>query len=172
MTKTTATTVTSTCETVYGCSVSDYDSATATAVCSNPPAKRQATPRANTASATSALSVEPTIVPRQNDDCEDQTADTLIYMKWKQWSDAQVAPVVALLEEHGMSYKRFRTDGVDGGYTAFLHVDNCPESLRQELGQIGEVREFHYFCCQLPSSFCFPICHSFSSRHIRLQRKV
>lgn len=151
VTKTTATSVMSTCETVLGCEVSDYDSATATAVCSNPPAKRhETTPRATPASATSTMSAEPTVAPRQNDDCEDPTADILVYMSLRQWSDAHVAPVVALLEERGVSYKRFRTDAVDGGYTPFLHVNSCPESLRRALEDMNQVREFRYFCCELP----------------------
>ncbi|KAK7710225.1 Glucan endo-1,3-alpha-glucosidase agn1 [Diaporthe eres] len=139
VTKTTATSVMSTCETVLGCEVSDYDSATATAVCSNPQAKRQeTTPRATPASATSTMSAGPTIAPRQNDDCEDPTADILVYMSLRQWSDAHVAPVVALLEERGVSYKRFRTDAVDGGYTPFLHVNSCPESLRRALEDMSQ----------------------------------
>lgn len=147
----------STCETVYGCEVSDYDSATATAVCSNPPAKRQQTPRTNSASATSTVSAEPTINPRQAGECDDPTADVIVYMRTGKWSDADVAPVVALLGERGVSYNRFGTDAINGGYTPFLHVNKCPESLRLELEQMSQVRDLHYICCRL---HCFPPPHS------------
>lgn len=139
----------STCETVYGCEVSDYDSATATAVCSNPPARRQPTPRANLASATSTVSAEPTVSPRQADECDDPTADIIVYMRFKKWSDAEVTPLVALLEERGVSFKRFGTDAIDGGFTPFLHVNSCPESLRLKLEQMAQVRETRYIYYKL-----------------------
>lgn len=149
----------STCETVLGCEVSDYDSATATAVCSNPPAKRQPTPMANPASATGPVSAGPTVAPRQADECEDPTADVIVYMKPKKWSDAELAPIVTLLGERGVSFLRFGTDAISGGYTPFLHVNNCPESLRLELSQMAQVRKFRYLCytflsppCAFPSS--------------------
>lgn len=148
----------STCETIHGCSVTDYETATATAACSTAVAKRQQTPRTNDAVATNAAHPEATITPRQGGTCEDPKKDSIVYMRDQQWSDAHVAPVIALLKERGVTYNQFSTDAIDGGYTPFLHISNCPESLRNELKKMSQVRSIFQIFLHVenaPSLRCF-----------------
>lgn len=158
VTKTTTTSVMSTCETIHGCSVTDYETATATAACSTAVAKRQQTPQTIGAVPTNVAHAEATISPRQGSTCEDPKADSIVYMRDRQWSDAHVAPVLALLKERGVTYNQFSTNTIDGGYTPFLHINDCPGSLREELKQMSQVRSIFLNCLHvenLPSLRCF-----------------
>jgi hypothetical protein len=112
----------------------------------------------NDAVATNVAHPEATVAPRQDDTCDDPKADSIVYMRSEQWSDAHVAPVLALLKERGATYNQFNTDAIDGGFTPFLHVSGCPQSLREELKQMPQVRSavlFTFLVYIFLSFLCF-----------------